>query len=488
MEKKLEFYGGTYVALVPFLVFIGAMITMQFLGVSLRMHVIYSLTFIAMVACTVLSKGWDSYWDAIMESMTNKLGIMLVVVLLTVGLFAQMLRASGISYSFVWLGAKIGISGNVFVVATFLISCLIGVSTGTSIGTMTAVYPILLPAGVVLGGHPLLLAGAIFGGAIFGDNLAPISDTTIASANTQTYANKSGPPDIAGVVGSRLRYSLVAAGITMIFLFIFGQSRELLNVGVETFTHPAMGPKAFLMLIPIAVMLVIAFKTRSIFKALIWGTIIGTAIGLISGIFKPADVFGINEDNILVGYLYDGIRGKVDICITLLIMFGFTGILRASGVLDRILELLAKSRLSRTVIGNEVLIAIGIILASVLVRGSTGVSIILFGPMGDQIGKQKNLHPYRTANLIDGFANTIPVINPVASGLLFIAVSIIGGVAEQYAFLNVVDPFQLAAFSFYPMALFVVLCLAVLTGWGRRYEGPAGEPIKHHGAKRTKNI
>src|SRR5699024_11816066 len=84
-------------------------------------------------------------------------------------------------------------------------------ATGSSIGTMFTAFPIFYPAGVLLGADPAMLAGAIVSGAIFGDNLAPISDTTIISASTQRYRHRDGSADIGGVVTSRARYALVAA-------------------------------------------------------------------------------------------------------------------------------------------------------------------------------------------------------------------------------------------------------------------------------------
>ena len=70
----------------------------------------------------------------------------------------------------------------------------------------------------------------------------------------------------------------------------------------------------------------------------------------------------------------------------------------------------------------------------------------MFGPIADEIGKSKGLHPYRRANLLDGFASTLPV--------------------------------SIALSTLHCIFLFIVLAAAVLTGWGRRYEGEGGKPVK----------
>ncbi len=89
---------------------------------------------------------------------------------------------------------------------------------------MFTAFPILYPSGLLLGANPVFLAGAILSGAIFGYNVGPISDTTIASVSTQTYTRKEGTADVAGAVASRMRYALVAALAATVCFAIFGGS------------------------------------------------------------------------------------------------------------------------------------------------------------------------------------------------------------------------------------------------------------------------
>ena len=78
-----------------------------------------------------------------------------------------------------------------------------------------------IAAGIILGGSPMFLAGAIVSGAIFGDNLAPISDTTIASASTQQFRDGR-PADVGGCVKTRFKYSIVAGSIALVLFAILG--------------------------------------------------------------------------------------------------------------------------------------------------------------------------------------------------------------------------------------------------------------------------
>src|SRR5699024_8638932 len=114
-----------------------------------------------------------------------------------------------------WLVDNIGVSVGFFPFIIFLMCALVASASGTADGTVAAVTPIMFPLAVGVGAEPGLVVGAILSGAMFGDNIAPISDTTIASALTQES-------DIADVVKTRLPYALIAGFFTAVLLIIAG--------------------------------------------------------------------------------------------------------------------------------------------------------------------------------------------------------------------------------------------------------------------------
>jgi Na+/H+ antiporter NhaC len=135
----------------------------------------------------------------------------------------------------------------------------------------------------------------------------PDLDTTIASATTQTYTRKEGVADIAGVVSSRMKYALVAAGAATILFAVFGGSNSVINSAeAQAILVQYSDPKGLIMLIPVVILLVIAFVKRNIYIACTWGIISGIVIGLVSGILIPADIMSI-EGGSLSGFLMDGI-------------------------------------------------------------------------------------------------------------------------------------------------------------------------------------
>ena len=119
--------------------------------------------------------------------------------------------------------------------------------------------------------------------------------------------------------------------------------------------------------------------------------------------------------------------------------------------------------------------------------------------MADELGARHQIHPYRRANFLTGYANTFPAILPFISAFIFISASSIEPLLEEYSYLPAVTPLQIFSGAFYPMVLFVVLTVSILTGWDRIYEGPdlslihiytvphyTGKALRGQGRKRGK--
>ena len=230
-------------------------------------------------------------------------------------------------------------------------------------------------------------------------------------------------------------------------------------------------------LVGLVILLVVAFIKRNIYIACTWGLISGTIIGLVSGILVPSDIMGL-QDGTLGGFLIDGVNNMIGTVGYLYAIAGIIGILSASGLLQRTIDALVNSKLNRSVVGTEIIISVGLMVSSICLGSANGPAIIMWGPIADDLGKSKKLHPYRRANLMDGFGSTLPAIIPVTSAFIFIALSCVQGLMDSYTFVQKISPVSLAGASLHCWFLFVVLAFSVLSGWGRKYEGPNGEPVK----------
>jgi len=160
--------------------------------------------------------------------------MLMVMAWLLAGVLGALMSASGFVDSLVWVATRAGLSGRWFVVAAFAICCAVSTGTGTSLGTIILCAPLLYPAGGALGASPPVLIGAILGGATFGDNISPVSDTTIASATSQGA-------DLGGVVRSRIKYALPAAGLALLLYLALGSAESAVG-SVMTDPASAGGP------------------------------------------------------------------------------------------------------------------------------------------------------------------------------------------------------------------------------------------------------
>lgn len=472
---KLEFHGGKAMSLIPLLIFVIFCVAFFVVFKVFEMEALAMGGILAIIIGSVFSKNWTRYWEAVVSGMSSNMMNMLALILLVVGIFGKLMSRGGVAQGFVWLGDSMGLNGGGFVVFAFIATCIISTATGTSIGTLFSAFPIFYPSGILLGANPLFLAGAILSGAIFGDNVAPISDTTIASASTQSYKNKEGVADVGGVVRTRMKYAYASALVSVILFFILGGTGDYDAAG-KAIMEKYIDPKGLIMLIPVVILLVVSVTKRDIFIAVTWGIFSGTAIGLATGIIGFADIISV-KDGALTGFAIEGTKNMLGTVVYLYGVAGIMGILKESGMMDKIIQSLLNSRLATTVVGSELIISFGVMITSVCLGAANGPAIIMFGSIADEIGKAKKLHPYRRANLMDGVTASLPVIIPFTSSFIFIVIACVQGLIGDYEFIRPLNPLQLSYASFHCIGLFLVFMFSIFTGWGRAFEGPNGEEI-----------
>ena len=218
-EKRLEMYGGVWGGLVPLLILI---VTLIWLSVEERggTQAFWAGGWIAIAAGLFFAKNKADYCGAVMRGLGDKNGIVIITAWIFAGVFGKLMVAGGLIDGLLWFGLETGAQGAMFTVLAFVAAMLFSLGTGTSTGTVLALIPVLYPAGVYLGADPTMLAAGILSGAAFGDNLAPVSDTTIVSAYTQEATMKD-------VVRSRFPLAMSAAVISMVgCLFLAAVARS----------------------------------------------------------------------------------------------------------------------------------------------------------------------------------------------------------------------------------------------------------------------
>lgn len=445
------------VALLPLVLFFLSCMLLFTHFMTYDMHVLAGAAFIGLMITGFIATNKEKYWESVIKGIASKESVTIFLLLLLIGMFSQMIKICGLSNGLIWFAQSFHFSEAGFIAFTFVSVCIVATATGSSIGTMFAAFPVFFHTGNIVGVDGAMLAGAIVSGCIFGDNLAPISDTTIASASTQIMKHSGKSADIGGVVRSRFKYSFIASVITISIYLIIG-GHQTLDYSKATEHISAFN---LIMLLPGLVLLVISKVTNNIFIATSLALAFGIILGLITGIFDINQVFYSDGTlgNHATGFLSDGIQSMMGTAVLVVSIFGIMGIIRAAKVVESLTDRLMSSACCQTPRGFEIVCAVVVNVVTVLFGGVTSATILTVGPIINEAGQRLNIHPYRRANMLDGFANTLGVVIPFFSVFVFISSA-----------LSNISPNEVAGAFIYPMILFVVLFISIITGFGRKSE------------------
>ena len=457
--KLLAFRGGAVASVVPLATFLVATIALVLKGAAGVEGMIIAAMLGISVGMLFVRSAAD-YSERVFSLMANRIGTVAVVCWLWAGAFSGVLADSGLVEAIVWVGWKLDLTGRTFTLAVFIAASLFAVSTGTGLGTVVGFTTVMYPAGIVLGANPPALMGAILSGAAFGDNLAPVSDTTIVSAATQET-------DVGGVVRSRLKYSLIAAAISCVLFYIFGSGhsaiapQEAARLLAET-----ADPRALPMLIPGLVVFIAAVSGLHFLAALNIGIAAALVTGALTGIFPIEQVFHLSsEGSSLAGSALAGALAMLPISILALLLVTANGLMEAGGFLERIMDWLNRIA-ARSVRAAEAAIVALISLANIFVPINT-IAMVTVGALANRLRKSYGIHPYRSANLLDTISCSFPFILPYAA-VIVAATTIQLELTKRYDFVVVLPWVQAAPYVFYSIVLFPLMIVAVITGFGRK--------------------
>ena len=470
-DQVLRMRGGIYAAFVPVVIFLAFCVLYFVYFKVFDMTALAMGGFVSLLVGALFARDYSGYWNHVMRGIGGSTAVSIVVILFVVGMLATLIRESNLSGGFVWLAQELGLSAGLYPFFVFLAVSVIAMATGSSIGTWFTTFPIFYASGIVIGADPALLAGAILSGGVMGDNLAPISDTTIISSASQKFRTKDGVADVGGVVKHRSRYAGVAALVSALLFLVLGIFRGG-DTPVQSFGELAT-PKPLIMLIPVLIMLVVAMISRNIFLAVTVGIVLGTVTGMLAGLLSPSQTIGVVDDA-PSGFLFDGIAYMTGTVALVISVFGIMGVLKGAGVMDMLVSRLVESKLASTPRGSEFAIGVGSSITTVMLGGVNSAAMLTFGPVADEIGSRKQIHPYRRSNVMDCFALGIPSIVPFLSAYLFIGAQLTTGYDQAPP----MSTFELFPVTFYPIMLSIVILVAVWTGWGRTFEGPEGKAVR----------
>lgn len=316
--------------------------------------------------------------------------ITMILIFLVAGAFSGVVSAAGGVESTVNFGLSI-IPTHFMVVGIFLIGCFISVSMGTSMGTIAALAPIAQGISEQTGIPMAVSIGAVVCGAMFGDNLSMISDTTIASVRTQGCEMKDKFKQNFFIV-------LPAAVITVIIFYVNSRSYVFNSLGHYDYS--------FFKIIPYLVVLIGALIGFNVFGVLIAGIVLSVIVGVASGSFTLIESFTA---------IGNGMTGLFEIAIISIVVACIVSLVKENGGIDLILDTI-KSR-TKGKRGAEFGIALLAILIDICTANNT-VAIVMAGPIAKEIGDEFGVQPKRVASLLDIFASVGQGLIPYGAQLL----------------------------------------------------------------------
>ncbi len=422
---------GRISALIPIGVFL-----LLFLGFGIIAGDFYAMpaivAFLIALAVAMLQNRKNSF-DKKIEIMAKGVGdsniITMCLIFLCAGAFSGSVTAAGGVESTVNLGLSV-LPPQFAVPGLFIIACFISISMGTSMGTIAALVPIAVGISEKTDISTAVCAGAVLCGAMFGDNLSMISDTTIAAVKTQGCQMKDKFKENFLIV-------IPAAIITIGVLF-------MLTMGSEYKIDGDLSYNIF-QVIPYILVLVGALVGLNVFIVLIGGTVVSVIVGLCMGTIKPFEIFSD---------IGGGVTGMYDITVISVIVACILALVRENGGINYILYKIR--RLIKTERGAE----LGISGLSLLVDCCTAnntVAIVMAGPIAKDISENYGVSPKRAASLLDIFSSVGQGIIPYGAQMLSVAT------------LASLSPFDIMPYLYYPILMAVSAICFIL--FRRRKKG-----------------
>ena len=450
MNEKKQFYGKTLGPWIPIIVMIVGMIASVILGSGGLLR--FSLFgFFGRVVGLFLAKDKKHYGDILMAGLQNHMLAVIIMAFLLAGVLSQLLKMSGLINGLIWAMSILHLPTGFIPVIAFLTCVLISTACGTSSGSVTAVAPVLVPLAASLDCNVGLVCGAIISGAIFGDNLAPISDTTIGSALTQEAK-------INEVVATRLPYSLIAGAISAVLFIIMGLSttvEQAANIQMDSSDAKAL----VLLIIPI-IMIVMMKKGWGLVPTLLICNVTGILINLILGCISVETM--LSE----TGPILAGMTGMLNIILFIMLLFGILEILNQTGSFDKLLNGLVK--ICKTPRSAELVCMLASAIGS-LASGGSSTAVMFFGPMVKEIMRKFKIDRNRGANFLDATACAVTGLMPYGTPCM-LAISFAvqcEGVSPAFSFKDIMP------YNYHCIFLFLIFLLSAITGIGRKYEKEA---------------
>lgn len=423
---------GNWWALLPIAVFL-----VLYIGLGIifndfyKMSVVVSFLVAILVACIQNKKlKFEDKLSVMAQGVADKNIITMIIIFLTAGVFAGVLGREGAeSVANLFLSF---IPAQYSAIILFVVSCFISTAMGTSVGTIVVLAPIACAISGATGVSLPLCIGTVVGGAMFGDNLSFISDTTIAATSTQGCKMKDKFKENFWIA---LPAAIATIVILLVFAFSSGEVNEYQPESINLW-----------LLIPYVIVLVGGVLGINVFIVLLVG--IGTAV-LVKFVIFVQTMSVLDAFSQIVLGMGNGAAGMFEVIMVTVLVSILSALMREYGGFTALLNGIKK--VFKGKVGGQAGIALLVSAMDVATANNT-VAIVMAAPIAKNISDEYGITNTKTASLLDIFGSVVQGIIPYGAQMLY-AVGATITAYETGVITSAISAGEIIPFLFYPFLL-----------------------------------
>ena len=368
--------------------------------------------------------SFDKKLEIMGQGVGDKNIITMLLIFLTAGAFVGVVgRSSAQSVAYFMLDI---IPPQFAVAVLFVVACFVSTAMGTSVGTITLITPIAVEVANVSSFDVALCVGTVVGGAMFGDNLSFISDTTIAACNGQGCAMKD-------KFKGNFWIAFPAALATLVLILMMTLGKE---------TAPITQSYNLVQIIPYVLVLIGGVAGINVFVVLLVGIVSGASIMLATGQTAATD---------LLASMGSGASGMFETSMVAILVAAMCGLIRVHGGFDALLSFIQSLFKGRK--GGQ--LGMGLLVGAMdIATANNTVAIVMANPIAKEMSEEYGISPKRAACLLDTFSCIFQGVIPYGAQML-VAIS---AAAELGVTLSA---FNIMQYLFYPYLLLVSSLIAI---------------------------
>ena len=424
---------GNPIALLPIGVFLAIYLGLGlFFEYGLKMYMgFYNIPIVIAFLAAILvaclqnkSLSFDEKLAIMGQGVGDKNIITMLLIFLTAGAFVGVVgRSSAQSVAYFMLDL---IPAQFAVAVLFIVACFVSTAMGTSVGTITLIVPIAVEVAQASSFNVALCVGTVVGGAMFGDNLSFISDTTIAACNGQGCAMKD-------KFRGNFWIALPAAAATLVLILLMTMNQNPTPIEAEY---------SLLQILPYVLVLIGGIAGINVFVVLLAGILSGAIIMLATGETAATS---------LLASMGSGASGMFETSMVAILVAAMCALIRVYGGFDALLSFIQSLFKGRK--GGQ--LGMGLLVGTMdIATANNTVAIVMANPIAKEMSKDYGISPQRAACILDTFSCIFQGIIPYGAQLL-VAVSAVNEMGQS------ITAFEIMRYLFYPYLLFVS-CLAAI--------------------------